>query len=88
MKEPLVRDGNASHPPTDTLVADLSIRGAWQPQVTALFDVRIVDTDAPSYLGKSPEAVLKAAEREKKNKDQHASFTPLCVSIDGLLGLK
>lgn len=78
MKEPLVRDGSASHPPTDTLVADLSIRGAWQPQVTALFDVRIVDTDAPSYLGKSPEAVLKAAEREKKNKyaraceDQHA----------------
>ena len=86
MKEPLVRDGSASHPPTDTLVADLSIRGAWQPQVTALFDVRIVDTDAPSYLGKSPEAVLKAAEREKKNKyaraceDQHASFTPLCVN--------
>ena len=61
-------------------------------QVTALFDVRIVDTNAPSYLGKSPEAVLKAAEREKKNKyarsceDQHASLTPLCVSIDGLVG--
>ena len=41
VKEPLVRDGSASHPPMDTLIADLSIRGAWQPQVTALFDVRI-----------------------------------------------
>ena len=86
MKEPLIKDGSASHPPTDTLVADISIRGAWQPQVNALFDVRIVDTDAPSYLEKSAEAFLKTAEREKKNKyaraceDRHASFNTLCVN--------
>ena len=94
MKEPLVRDGSAFHPPTDILVADLSVRGAWQPQVTALFDVRIVDTDAPSYLGKFPEAVLKDAEREKKNKfpkaceERHASFTPSVCQLMVLLGLK
>ena len=32
-----------------SLVADLSIRGIWQPQRVALFDIRVIDTDAPSY---------------------------------------
>jgi hypothetical protein len=56
-------------------------------------DIRVVDTDAPSYLNKSPESVLMSAENEKKSKyskaceaDWHASFTPLCLSVDGLLG--
>ena len=32
----------------------------------ALFDIRVVDTDAPSYDNRSPSEVLKTAEREKK----------------------
>ena len=28
---------------------DLGIRGVWQLQVEALFDVRVIDTDAPSH---------------------------------------
>ena len=46
----------------------------------------------PSYINKTPVNVLKIAEREKKQKygraceDRHATFTPLCISIDGLLG--
>ena len=92
VKEPIVKDGTSSNPPSDSLIADLGARGVWQPQTTALFDIRIVDTDAPSYLTKSSEAVLKNAEREKKAKystaceDRHASFTPLCISVDGLVG--
>ena len=31
------------------LVADLGVRGMWQPQTEALIDVRVVDTDAPSH---------------------------------------
>ena len=34
----------------------------------ALFDIRVVDTDAPSYDNRSPSEVLKTAEREKKLK--------------------
>jgi len=47
----------------DTLVADLRVLGVWQPQV--LFDVRVVDTDASSYLGRTPQVVLRTAEIEK-----------------------
>ena len=38
---------------TEGLVADLAVRGVWQQQCTTL-DVRIVDTDAPSYSNKPP----------------------------------
>uniref|UniRef100_A0A1X7UZP3 Uncharacterized protein n=1 Tax=Amphimedon queenslandica TaxID=400682 RepID=A0A1X7UZP3_AMPQE len=74
------------------LIADLAVRGAWTPQTEALFDIRVVDTDAQSYLSKSPPDVLVQAEREKKAKHQSACeerraiFTPLCISVDGLMG--
>ena len=32
----------------DKLNGDLQVREVWQPQVNAVFDVRVVDTDAPS----------------------------------------
>ena len=36
--------GDSGHRP------DFGIRGAWQPQVErALFDIKVVDTDAPSH---------------------------------------
>ena len=31
------------------LVADLGVRGVWQPLSEALFDIRVVVTDAQSY---------------------------------------
>ena len=68
------------------------MHGVWQPQVDVLFDVRVMDTDAPSYCDCSPQAVLGSAEAEKKRKHLepclacHADFTPLCFSIDGMLG--
>ena len=30
----------------DTLIADLCVCGVWDPQTEALFDIRVVDTDA------------------------------------------
>ena len=62
------------------------------PQELTLIDVRVVDTDAKSYGIRSPQDVLKAAEKENKNKygeafeARRAAFTPFCVSVDGLLG--
>ena len=89
VKEPVVNDGSAG---ADTLIADLCIRGVWEAQTEALFDIRVIDTDARSYCTRSPKDVLGTAEGEKKRKylqacqDRHATFTPLCVSVDGMLG--
>ena len=61
-------------------------------QDDVLFDVRVTNVDAPSYRSRSPQAVLCSAEAEKKRKYMeaclacHASFTPLCFSIDGMFG--
>ena len=73
-------------------MADLSVRGVWLPQAEALFDVRVSDTDAQSYLSQSPSEVLLNAEKEKKVKygqaceERRALFTPFCCSIDGMIG--
>ena len=55
-----------------------------------LFDIRVVDTNALSYMSHSPAAVLASASADKKRKyyatssDHHATFTPLCSLVDGL----
>ena len=94
VKEPVEKDGCTSNPPIETLVADIDARGVWHPWVLTLFDIRIVDTDAPSHLVKSPQTILRTAEREKKLKygqackDCHSNFTLLYVSVGGLVGLE
>ena len=90
-REPVVREANYVTG-SNALVADLGIRGVWLPQAEALFDIRVVDTDAQSYSSRTPREVLKSAEKEKKMKygeaceDRHSLFTPFCCSVDGLLG--
>ena len=44
----------------------------WSPQTEALFDIRIIDTNAPSYKHHTPEAVLESATKEKKRMYQKA----------------
>ena len=71
VKEPVVREANCS---TDTtaLVADLSVRGVWVPQVEASFDIRIIDTDTRSYCIRPPIIILSNAEIEKRrNTNNH-----------------
>ena len=81
-----------SDPPHEALIGDVSARGVWNPQSMAVFNIRVIDSDAPSYLSRTPDAVLLSAEREKKLKYnetcelKHASFTSLCITINGLLG--
>ena len=87
--EPVIREASSEH---DALVADLGIRGVWEPLAEVLFDIRVTDTDTQSYHSLSPQSVLASAEEDKKRKysnacaDRRASFTPLCLSVDGLLG--
>ena len=91
IKEPVVREAHNSFN-SPALVADLSVHGVWMPQSEALFDIRIIDTDARSYCNRSPSEVLLTAEVEKKKKyhlactERRAQFTPLCVSVDGMMG--
>lgn len=86
VKEPLIKEATSSSP---GLRGDLACRGVWEPQRVALFDIRVTDTDAPSYISRTVSAVLSSAEQEKKRKyapaceEQHASFTPLVCSVDG-----
>ena len=88
VREPVVCDKSTSS--DGTLVADLCVRGVWVPQSEELFDIHVVDTDAQSYRNRTPLAVLCSAECDKKRKysqaclDRRATFTPLCVSVDGM----
>jgi hypothetical protein len=90
-REPVVREANDSNN-IPALIADLGVRGVWEAQTTALFDIRITDTDAKSYLSRPVEAVLSYAETEKKHKygqacrERRANFTPFVASVDGALG--
>ena len=90
IKEPIVRE--ADHSSNDVgLRLDLGVRGVWSSQTEALFDIRIIDTDAPSYKHRTPEAVLESAAKEKKRiyqkavEDRRGQFTPFVVSVDGLM---
>ena len=90
-KEPIVKEANDACG-SQALIVDLAIRGVWETQEEALFDIRVTDTDAKSYLTHSPNQVLAQAEKDKKLKygssceERRAVFTPLCVSVDGLFG--
>ena len=73
------------------LCLNLGIQGVWQPQVEALFDISVIDTDASSYRRRSPVSVLDSDVVEKKRvyrsavQDRRGNFTPFVLSVDGLL---
>ena len=49
------------------LRVDVSVHGFWKQGTTAMFDIRIVNLDAGSYLCMTPEKDLAKTEREKKD---------------------
>ena len=84
IREPVgLEDDPASDDPG--LHLGLGIRGVWQPQVEALFDIRVIDTDAPSYRRRSPVSILDSGAVEKKRvycsavEDRRGDFTPFIV---------
>jgi hypothetical protein len=58
----------------------------------AIFDIRITDTEAPSYRGRSTAKCLEANEKSKKAKylehclTNRQHFTPLVFTVDGVPG--
>jgi hypothetical protein len=71
---------------------DVLIHGLWERGTDCILDVRVGDTDAPTYQMKDPSKVLEAAKCLKKKKyfqpclNQRRQFTPFIVSVDSLIG--
>jgi len=71
---------------------DVAVRNFWKRGTTAIFDIRITDTEAPSQRGQDPAKVLEKHEKDKKDKylqaclDRRRQFTPLVFSVDGMRG--
>ncbi|KAI2510249.1 hypothetical protein MHU86_4127 [Fragilaria crotonensis] len=80
--------------PTPELRGDIAVHGFWTRGTTAIFDVRVTDTDAPSNRNTTPEKVLLRHEKEKKAKygalciARRRTFTPLVFSVDGMQGVE
>ena len=76
------------------LRGDIAVYSFWSRGTTAIFDVRVTDTDSKSYLATDPSKILSRMEKEKKDKysdvcsENHLHFTPLVYSVDGLEGTK
>lgn len=86
VKEPVIREATSDQ---ESLIGDISARGVWQPQATAVFDIRVIDSDAPSYLSKPVESVLTTAEREKLKYNAAVSLDiPVLQQLMALLVLR
>eukprot|EP00731_Ephydatia_muelleri_P020885 Em0013g612a len=87
VREPIVREADIQAG-VSGLRLDLGVRGVCQPQAEALFDFKIIDTDAPSYSSCSPESVLESGAQDKQRIYKQAvegTFIPFVTSVDGLL---
>ena len=58
------------------LIADLVVRGVWQPQT--LFHICVIDTDAHSHAHHSVNAALATAEKENMLKQHRLIILLLC----------
>ena len=88
-----VRQDGATHTaPSPELRGDIAVHGFWRRGTTAIFDIRVTDTDAPSSRNTAPSQILQRHEKEKKDKyndlclARRRHFTPLVFSVDGLMG--
>ena len=78
--------------PGDEARGDASARGFHTRRRVAIFDIRISDTDAPTYRNRASAKVLESAEKEKCQKyeaacaERQRDFVPMVYSVDGLPG--
>ena len=72
------------------LRGDLRVRGLFERQTDAIFDIRVKNTDAPSYRQKAVAKVLEEDEKDKKRKylkeclARRLHFVPFVCSVDGV----
>ena len=91
ISEPVVREHGVGGNGDGGLVCDLGVRGVWNPQREVLFDFKVVNTDAASYIHRPVRSVLESAAAEKKAKqkqaraERRADFIPFICSTDGAI---
>ena len=76
--------------PGDDARGDVLVHGLWKKGEGCVLDVRITDTDQPTYRGSSSEKVLERQAKAKKDfylqacVERRRSFAPLVYSVDGM----
>jgi hypothetical protein len=89
ISEPVIKDSDKDG--YGGLRADFGVRGFWEHQKVALFDVRIFNADAPSYKAQPLKSAFKIHRNQKKAlycqvaEQRRASFTPLVATCDAVL---
>ena len=90
------------NPPGETTAApevteqkgDLLILDLWQQGTDSVHYMRVMNTDALTYLSKAPEKCLQEAEKGKNKMypeaclQQRRHFSPFVASLDGMLGVE
>ena len=70
---------------------DILVHGLYDRSTSCIIDVRVTDTDQPSYLSSTPAKIILKQEREKKKRylesclEQRRHFAPYVVDTYGLL---
>ena len=91
------RDRKSTGPPPpeeSEQKGDLLIRDLWANGTDSVHNMRVVNTDAKSYWGRTPEKCLEEAEKGKKKMyleaclQQRRHFSTFVASVDGLLGVE
>jgi len=72
---------------------DIRARGFWDPQSSAVFDLRVCHPNAKSYRDQEPQQIYRIHENDKKRlysrrvlDVEHDSFTPLVFTTTGGMG--
>jgi hypothetical protein len=89
ISEPIIRESDSNG--ENGLRADWGVRGFWEPQRQALFDISIVNADSLSCKHQSIQAIFQTRRNIKKEtysnaaEARRASFTPIIATCDAIL---
>ena len=88
VSEPVIKEADKNG--NGGLRVDWGVRGFWEFQREALFDICILNADAPSYSSINLEALMSSARDRKKAKYGHAAelrratFTPIIATCEAI----
>ena len=86
--EPILQESTGDD--TKGLRADWSVRGFWEHQRVALFDICILNADAKSLQNQSLKSIFNTRKQIKKDKycaaaeSRRATFTPIIASCEAI----
>ena len=87
-REPILKESDSDG--KGGLRLDWGVRGFWEFQREALFDIRIINADATSYCTSLIQSLFDDARNEKRSKygpaaeDRRACFTPILATCEAI----